>query len=107
MNIRITSFRRVPMLRRTPISLIRSVTDIIMTLRIETPATMSDIAPMPIRKTVIESAAAKTLSRIAFVSMTLTTSSRRFIFSSIASLTVSRSLTSRTFTMTWSYSSSS
>ncbi|KAF5036312.1 hypothetical protein DSECCO2_576410 [anaerobic digester metagenome] len=91
------------MLRRTPISLIRSVTDINITFKIETPATMSDTAPIPIRKMVIESTAAKTSFKIPRVSMTVTTFSRRFIFCSIASLTASRSLTSRTFTMTWSY----
>ena len=90
------------MLRRTPISLIRSVTDISITFRIETPATRSDIAPIPARKTVIDSVAAKTLSRIPRVSMTVTVSSRRFIFCSIDSLTASMLLTSLTFTIAWS-----
>ena len=52
MNMLITSFFWVPMLRMIPISFIRSFTDIIMMLKIETPATSIEIPPIAVTKVV-------------------------------------------------------
>ena len=53
MNMLITSFFWVPILRMIPISLIRSLTDIIMMLKMETPATSIEIPPIAVTKVVI------------------------------------------------------
>ena len=50
MNIQRTSFLRVPSERMIPISLIRSVTDIIMMFKILIPATRREIPPITVVK---------------------------------------------------------
>jgi hypothetical protein len=65
MNILITSRFWVPILRIIPISLIRSVTDIIMILNIETPATIMEIPPIAVTNVVIAPNAVKIVARVA------------------------------------------
>ena len=83
----ITSFFWVPILRMIPISLIRSLTDIIMILKIETPATIIEIPPIAVTNVVIVPNVAKIVARVALLSMTETILSLLFICFSIVVLT--------------------
>ncbi|OQA56656.1 MAG: hypothetical protein BWY45_01746 [Euryarchaeota archaeon ADurb.Bin294] len=68
MNMLLTSARFVPIDLRIPISRYRSMTDIIMTLKMDTPATMREIPPIAMVKVDILPNVSKMVSRIALVS---------------------------------------
>src|SRR5665647_135804 len=79
MNMLITSLFWVPILRMIPISLMRSVTDIIMILKIETPATIMEIPPIADTNVVTAPNAEKIDASVALLSITLTTLSLSLI----------------------------
>jgi len=104
-NIRRISFFWVPMLRRTPISLILSVTDIIMMLKMETAATRREMLAIMVAKLVMVERVDDILLIILLLSWTRTVSSLRFIMVSMAFSTSETSLRSSRTILTWLYSS--
>ncbi len=100
MNMLITSRFWVPILRMMPISLMRSVTDIIMILKIETPATIMEIPPIAVTNVVIAPNAEKIVARVALLSMTVTILSLLFICFSMVVFTTAESTPWLTFTTT-------